>query len=50
MAGIQLIQRKNQQKTSSYRRNIVLYKEIGIKDGRINFKLGEKIHREVRIT
>jgi len=30
MADIQLIQCKNQQKTSSYRRNIV--KEIGIKE------------------
>ena len=32
MADIQLIQCKNQQKTSSYRRNIVPYKEIGIKE------------------
>ena len=32
MADIQLIQCKNQQKTSSYRRNRVPYKEIGIKE------------------
>jgi len=32
MADIQLIQCKNQQKTSSYRRNILPYKEIGIKE------------------
>jgi len=32
MADIQLIQCKNQQKTSSYRRNIVPYKEVGIKE------------------
>ena len=32
MADIQLIQCKNQQKTFSYRRNIVPYKEIGIKE------------------
>jgi len=32
MADVQLIQCKNQQKTSSYRGNIVLYKEIGIKE------------------
>jgi len=32
MADIQLIQCRNQQKTSSYRRNIVPYKEIGIKE------------------
>jgi len=32
MADIQLIQCKNQQKTSPYRRNIVPYKEIGIKE------------------
>ena len=32
MADIQLIQCKNQQKTSSYRQNIVPYKEIGIKE------------------
>jgi len=32
MADIQLIQCKNQQKTSSNRRNIVPYKEIGIKE------------------
>ena len=32
MADIQLIQSKNQQKTSSNRRNIVLYKEIGVKE------------------
>jgi len=32
MADIQLIQCKNQQKTSSYRRNFVPYKEIGIKE------------------
>jgi len=32
MADIQLIQCKNQPKTSSYRRNIVPYKEIGIKE------------------
>jgi len=31
MADIQLIQCKNQQKISSNRRNIVLYKEICIK-------------------
>jgi len=32
MADIQLIQCKNQQKTSSYRQNSVPYKEIGIKE------------------
>jgi len=32
MADIQLIQCKTQQKTSSYRRNIVPYKELGIKE------------------
>jgi len=32
MADIQLIQSKNQQKTSSYHGNIVPYKEIGIKE------------------
>jgi len=32
MADIQLIQCKNQQKTSSYHRNIVPYMEIGIKE------------------
>ena len=32
MVDIQLIQCKNQQKASSYRRNIVPYKEIGIKE------------------
>jgi len=32
MADIQLIQCNNQQKTSSCRRNIVPYKEIGIKE------------------
>jgi len=32
MADIQLIQCKNQQKTSSYRRNSVPYKEIGIEE------------------
>jgi len=32
MVDIQLIQCKNQQKTSSYRRNSVPYKEIGIKE------------------
>jgi len=32
MADIQLIQCKNQQKTSSYRRNSVPNKEIGIKE------------------
>jgi len=32
MADIQLIQCKNQQKTSSNRGNIVLYKEIGVKE------------------
>jgi len=30
MADIQLIQRNNQQKTSSNRGNIVSYKEIGV--------------------
>jgi len=32
MADIQLIQCKNQQKTSSDRENIVPYKEIGVKE------------------
>jgi len=32
MADIRFIQHKNQQKTSSYRRNNVPYKEIGIKE------------------
>jgi len=32
MVDIQLIQCKNQQKTSSCRQNIVPYKEIGIKE------------------
>jgi len=32
MVDIQLIQCKNQQKTSPYGRNIVPYKEIGIKE------------------
>jgi len=32
MEDIQLIQCKNQQKTSSYRRNSVPYEEIGIKE------------------
>ena len=32
MADIQLIQCKNQQKTSSYRRNSVPHKETGIKE------------------
>jgi len=32
MADIQLIQCKNQQKTSSYCQNIVPYKDIGIKE------------------
>ena len=32
MADIQLMQCKNQQKTSSYRRNSVPYKEIWIKE------------------
>jgi len=32
VADIQFIQCKNQQKTSSNRRNIVLYKEIGVKE------------------
>jgi len=32
MADIQLIQCKNQLKTSSYRRNIVPYEEIWIKE------------------
>jgi len=38
MPDIQLIQCKNQQKKSSYRRNIVPYKEIGIKDS--NYDVG----------
>jgi len=32
MADIQVIQCKNQQKTYAYHRNIVRYKEIGIKE------------------
>jgi len=32
MADIQLVQWKNQQKTSSNHRNIVPYKEIGVKE------------------
>jgi len=32
MADIQLIQCKSQEKTSSNRRNIVPYKEIGVKE------------------
>jgi len=38
MADIQLIQCKNQQKTSSYRGNIVPYKEIRIKESNDDVK------------
>jgi len=45
MADIQLIQCKNQQKTSSYRRNIVPYKEIGIKDRMMMPELEPEVHK-----
>jgi len=38
MADIQLIQCKNQQKTSSNQGNIVPYKEIGVKESNFNRK------------
>jgi len=38
MADIQRIQCKNHQKTSSYRRNSVPYKEIGIKESNSDFR------------
>ena len=44
MADIQLIQCKYQQKTSSYRRNIVRYKEIGIKESNGEVRTLTKVH------
>jgi len=41
MADIQLIQCKNQQKTSSYRQNIVSYKELGIKESNDELMMSE---------
>jgi len=39
MADIQLIQCKNQQKTSSTRGNVVAYKEIGVKESNDDVKI-----------
>jgi len=39
MADIQIIQCKNQQKTSSNRRNIVLYKEIWVKESNVDVRI-----------
>jgi len=39
MADIQLIQFKNQQKTSSNREHIVHYKEIGVKESNGDVKI-----------
>ena len=45
MADIQLIQCKNQQKTSSYRRNSVPYKEIGIKESNDDVRTLTEVHK-----
>jgi len=39
MADIQLVQCKNHQKTSSNRRNIVPYKEIGVKESNVDVRI-----------
>jgi len=39
MADIQLIECKNQQKTYSNRRNIMLYEEIGVKESNANVRI-----------
>jgi len=45
MADTQLFQCKNQQKTSSYRRNIVPYKEIEIRESNDDFRTLTEVHK-----
>jgi len=47
MADIQRIQCKNHQKTSSYRRNSVPYKEIGIQESNGDVRTLTEVHKWV---
>jgi len=49
MADIQLMHCKNQQKTSSNCRNIVPYKEIGVKESNGDVRILTEVHKYVAV-